>query len=83
MNAPIAAGLGYLALERGRDGKTGPTVLYGGLAAVSGALAIHGAYTAVAPRRSIKLEVLGADVAPTVVSDGREVAPGLGAAGTW
>ena len=82
VNAPIAAGLGYLALERGRDGKTGPAVLFGSMAAVSGALAVHGLYTAVAPRPA-RVEVFGADLAPTVVSDGREVAPGLGAAGTW
>ena len=82
VNAPIAAGLGYLAVERGRDGKIGPALLFGGMAVVSGALAIHGVYTAVAPWRP-RVEVFGADFAPTVVSDGREVAPGLGAAGTW
>jgi len=27
--------------------------------------------------------VLGADLAPTVVTDGLDVAPGLGAAGSW
>jgi hypothetical protein len=83
VNAPIAAGLGYLAYDRYRDGKTSSTALFGGLAAVSGALAVHGVYTAVAPRRTPKLELYGADLAPTMVSDGREVAPGLGAAGTW
>jgi hypothetical protein len=83
VNAPIAAGLGYLAYDRYQGGKTGHAGLYGGLAAVSGAFVVHGIYTAVAPRRSDKLEVLGAELSPTVVSDGREVAPGLGAAGTW
>jgi hypothetical protein len=83
VNAPIAAGLGYLAVERGRAGKTGPTVLFGSMAAVSAALAIHGLYTAVAPRRLPRVDVLGADLAPTVVTDGLDLAPGLGAAGRW
>jgi hypothetical protein len=83
VNAPIAAGLGYLALDHGRDGKTGPTLLFGTMTAISGTLVVHGLYTAVAPRRSPGLDVLGAELAPTVVTDGREVAPGLGAAGSW
>ncbi len=91
VNAPLAAGLGYLAAERARDGDTRYAALFGGMAAVSGALALHGAYTAVFQRPADRTEEidfgldlgLGADVAPTVVTDGKEVAPGLGAAGTW
>ncbi len=90
VNAPIAAGLGYLAAERARDGDTKYAALFGGMAAVSGALALHGAYTAVfqKPRITEDLDFgldlpIPADVAPTVVTDGKAVAPGLGASGTW
>jgi hypothetical protein len=90
VNAPMAAGLGYLAALRARSGDTRYAALFGGMAAVSGALAIHGAYTALAPRHSASSEIdfgldlgLGAEVAPTVVSDGKVVAPGVGASGTW
>jgi hypothetical protein len=83
VNAPIAAGLAYLAVDSYHRNKTGSTVLYSGTAALSGLLAVHGLYTAIVPWRSTRLEVLGADIAPTVVTDGREEAPGLGASGTW
>jgi hypothetical protein len=90
VNAPIAAGLGYLAAERARDGDTKYAALFGGMAAVSGALALHGAYTAVFQRPRITEDLdfgldlpIPADVAPTVVTDGKAVAPGLGASGTW
>ena len=91
VNAPLAAGLGYLAADRARGGDTRQAVLFGGMAALSGALAIHGAYLALRPERTPSIEDLnfdlgrglGADLAPTVVTDGKEVAPGLGASGTW
>jgi hypothetical protein len=83
VNAPIAAGLGYLAIDRGRDGERGAALLYGGMAAVSGALTYHGLRTAIAPRQPRALDLLGTDVMPTAVTDGREVAPGLAMSGTW
>lgn len=82
VNAPIAAGLGYLAVDRARDGDVPRAALFGGMAALSGAFAVHGVRTAIAPRRVEVLD-LGVDLAPTVVSDGREIAPALGASGTW
>ncbi|MDQ3340316.1 MAG: hypothetical protein M4D80_34590 [Myxococcota bacterium] len=83
VNAPIAAGLGYLAIERGRDGERGAALLYGGMAAISGALTYHGLRTAISPHQSRALDLLGTDVMPTAVSDGREVAPGIAMSGTW
>jgi hypothetical protein len=83
VNAPIAAGLGYLAIDRGRDGERGAALLYGGMAVVSGALTYHGLRTAISPRQAPALDLLGTDVMPTAVSDGREVAPGLAMSGTW
>lgn len=83
VNGPIAAGLGYLAIDRVRDGERGAALLYGGMAAVSGALAYHGLRTAIAPDEPAALDLLGTDVVPVAVSDGREVAPGLGMSGTW
>jgi hypothetical protein len=93
VNAPLAAGLGYLAADRARGGDTREAVLFGGMAALSGALVLHGAYLALRPERTPSIEDLnfdlgrglgvGADLAPTVVTDGKDVAPGLGASGTW
>lgn len=85
VNAPLAAGLGYLAYDRFSTGRGGPGLIYGGLGVVSGALAIHGIKTLVSPRTAPKagLDLLGTDVMPTMVSDGIELAPGLGAAGTF
>ncbi|NVB80205.1 MAG: hypothetical protein HOV81_17560 [Kofleriaceae bacterium] len=86
VNAPIAAGLGYLAYDRFSTGRGGPGLLYGGLGAVSGALALHGLKTWIAPTDEPPqkgLDLLGTDVMPTMVSDGIELAPGLGAAGTF
>ncbi len=85
VNAPLAAGLGYLAYDRFSTGRGGPGLLYGGLGAVSGALAIHGLRTWIAPTEPPRkgLDLLGTDVMPTMVSDGIEMAPGLGAAGTF
>jgi hypothetical protein len=93
VNAPLAAGLGYLAVDRARSGDTREAALFGGMAAVSGALALHGAYTAVFQQRRTRGEPIdfgldlglgaGTAVAPTIVTDGKEVAPGLGASGSW
>jgi hypothetical protein len=82
VHAPIVAGLGYLAVDRARDGRPRQAVLFGGLAALSGAFAYHGVHTALHPTKVPALD-LGIDVAPTVVTDGRELAPGLGVAGAW
>jgi hypothetical protein len=90
VNAPMAAGLAYLAVDRAQDGNTRRAMLFGGMAAVSGALALHGAWYAIAPKRKQSADLdfgldlgIGADLAPTAVTDGKEVAPGLGASGTW
>jgi hypothetical protein len=85
VNVPLAAGLGYLAYDRFAHGNggPGPGLLYGGLAVVSGAFVVHGLRTAIDPPKANKLDLLGTDVMPTMVSDGIELAPGLGAAGTW
>jgi hypothetical protein len=83
VNAPLAIGLGYLAVDRFQNDRGGPGLLYGGMAAVSGALAVHGIRTAVSPHKPPGLDLLGTDITPTVVDDGHEVAPGIGASGTW
>lgn len=84
VNAPVAAGLGYLAYDRFSTRRGGPGLIYGGLGAISGALAIHGLKTWIAPHEHRKgLDLLGTDVMPTMVSDGIELAPGLGAAGSF
>lgn len=83
VNSPIMIGLGYLAYDRIDRQRSGPGLLYGGMAALSGAYVVHGLKTAIAPRKPQKLDLLGTDVMPTVVSDGLEVAPGLGATGSF
>jgi hypothetical protein len=90
VNAPIAAGLGYVAIDRAQRGDTRYAMLFGGMAAVSGALAVHGLRTALRPTNQPEAELdfgldlgRGATIAPTVVSDGKDVAPGLGASGAW
>ena len=80
---PIAAGLGVLAYQHGRDGDVGSMMLIGGAAAISGALAVHGIATAISPYDPPKLDLLGTDLMPTVVDDGKEIGPGIGAAGTF
>jgi hypothetical protein len=82
INAPVAAGLGYLAYRAHQDDRsTGHAILYTGMAAVSAALAIDGVKTALSAHRA-KIDVLG-DITPTIVDDGRELAPGLGTSGTF
>jgi hypothetical protein len=83
VNLPLAAGLGYLAYDRGRDHDMKPALALGAFAAISGALAFHGVRTAISPTLKPSLAVLGSDLMPTIVSVGTERAVGLGAAGTW
>jgi hypothetical protein len=81
INVPLAAGLGYLAHDRFSSWHPANGFAYGSMAAISGALAVHGIHIALR-RPKPRIDILG-DLAPTVVSDGIEVAPGLGTAGTW
>jgi hypothetical protein len=83
INAPIAAGLGVLAHERFASEHAGPGLLYGGMAALSTVYVVKGLSTIASPHHTDKLDLLGTDIAPTMVSDGRELAPGLGAARTF
>jgi hypothetical protein len=82
VNGGLAAGLGYLAYDRFASWHGGAGFVYGGMAAVSAGLAVHGMRTAIWPDAP-RIDVDGLDLAPTVVSDGRELAAGLGASGTW
>jgi hypothetical protein len=82
VNAPLAGGLAYLAIDRARDGERAQTFVFGSLALISGGLAYHGVKTAIEPTTP-GIDLLGTDVMPTAVSDGREVAPGLAMSGTW
>ena len=83
VNTPIALGLGYLAIDRARDRERGPALLYGGMAVLSGAFAYQGWRTAIDPPRPAGIDLLGTDVMPVAVSDGRDVAPGMAVSGTW
>ena len=83
VNAPIAAAFGYLAYDRLQDRERGPALLYAGMATLSGAFAYHGLRMAIDPPESKKFDLLGSDVIPVAVSDGRETAPGLGVSGTF
>jgi hypothetical protein len=82
VNAPLAGGLAYLAIDRARDGERAQTFVFGGLALLSAGFAYHGIRTAIEPTTP-GIDLLGTDVMPTAVSDGREVAPGLAMSGTW
>lgn len=82
VNAPFAGGLAYLAIDSARDGKRMHTALFGGMAALSGAFVYHGIKTAIEPT-SQGIDLLGTDLMPVAVSDGREVAPGLAMSGGW
>jgi hypothetical protein len=83
INAPLAASAAYLAYRAGGDGNGARAILYTAVAGVSGVLAVHGIATAVSPYHAPALDLLGTDVEPTLVDDGREMGPGLGAAGTF
>jgi hypothetical protein len=83
INAPLAAGAAYLAYRAGGPGNGARAMLFTGIAGVSGALAVHGIATAISPYHAAALDLLGTDVAPTIVDDGREMGPGLGAGGTF
>lgn len=82
VNAPIGLGMAYLAHDR-YERNRGPWILYGGAALVSGAFVAHGMKQILSPRRPQKLDLLGTDIMPTVVSDGRDYAPGFGASGSF
>lgn len=83
VNAPIVIGLGLLAADRFHDDRgRGAALLYSGMASISALYVAHGVKTFVAPKRQ-KLDLLGTDLIPTVVSDGRTMVPGLGTAGSF
>lgn len=82
INAPLVAGFAYLARDRFEQQRGGPALGYAALAALSGVYVAHGAKTIMFPRAP-KLDLLGTDLAPTVVSDGNELAPGVGTAGSF
>jgi hypothetical protein len=84
VNAPIVLGLGYLARHELQDRNTGPALLYGGMAALSGVYVAHGVRVAMSPTKGKKkLDLLGTDLMPIVVSDGIQLVPGLGTAGSF
>jgi hypothetical protein len=80
---PLAAYLAFVTYGRAREGDGGHALLFGGMAAVSGALAVHGLTTAISPYEPPKLDLLGTDVTPTLVDDGKDVGPGVAATSTW
>ncbi len=82
VNAPLAIGLGSLAYDRFASWHGGAGFVYAGMTAISAGLTIHGLHTAISPSPP-KLDINHMDLAPTVVSDGIALAPGLGASGTW
>jgi hypothetical protein len=82
VNGPIAIGLGYLAYDRFATWRGGAGFAYGGMAAISAAFTIHGLRTAISPPRPV-IDTNAMDLYPTVVDDGKELAPGLGLSGTW
>ncbi len=83
-NAPFVAGYAYLAKDRYDHDRGGPALAYAGIAAISALYVAHGAKTALLPYRAPKLDILGTDFAPTIVSDTRgELAPGVATAGTF
>jgi len=74
VNAPLAAGAAYLAVESMHDNRGDRALLLTGVAAVSAALTIHGGYTLLHPYRPAGLDFL-----PTATGD----SVGLSAAGTF
>jgi len=82
VNGPLAIGLGMRAYDRFASWHGGAGFVYGGMAAISAGLAIHGLRTAISPAPPL-IDVNGMDLSPTVVDDGIELAPGLGMSGTW
>jgi len=83
IHVPLAAGIGYLAYRDLSSGARGSGLLLGGAAVLSGAFAYHGLRTALAPDRRPGLDLLGTELVPTVVDDGRELGVGLGTTGSW
>jgi hypothetical protein len=84
VNAPIALGLGYLAHQRFSDRDAPAGMLYTGMTAVSTLYVAHGLRVAIAPTKGRKkLDLLGTELMPTVVSDGVNMGPGLGTGGSF
>lgn len=83
VNAPFAAGFAYLAVNAYRDHHTGRVAAFGATSLIAAALTGHGIYTAVNPRESPGLDLLGTDVMPTLVDDGQNTGMGIGASRTW
>lgn len=82
VNGPLAFGLGAVACDRFARWHGGAGFVYAGMAGISAGLTVHGLRTAISPAPP-KLDINHMDLAPTVVSDGIALAPGLGAGGTW
>ncbi|HEY5926905.1 MAG TPA: hypothetical protein VIV11_34700 [Kofleriaceae bacterium] len=82
VNGPLAIGLGFVAYDRFASWRGGAGFVYGGMAAISAGFTYHGLKTAISPAPP-KIDVNSMDLYPTAVSDGIEIAPGLGASGTW
>jgi len=76
VNGPLAIGFGYLAYDAARDWRGGPALGFGALAAISGALTVHGIRTAIHPTPSVDI-----DFSPTMVGDGSTLA--ISARGVW
>ena len=74
INAPLAAGAAYLAVSAMHDRSDGHALAFTGVAAVSTALTIQGAYSLLHPYRPAGLDFL-----PTATGD----SVGLSAAGTF
>jgi hypothetical protein len=74
VNAPIAAGLGYLAYDRFATYRGGPGLVYGAGAAISTWLVVDGIRTAIAQRPSNNF-----DLVPMFDGD----STGVSLAGTW
>jgi hypothetical protein len=82
VNGPIAIGLGYLSYDRFSNWSGGAGLAYGGMAAISAALTIHGLRTAISPPPPA-IDDNAMDLYPTIVDDGKNLAPGLGLSTTW
>lgn len=82
VNAPIALGMGYLAVRSLSDDPGPKGVALGGLTVLSGAFAVHGLTKIIAPDEPRGMDLLR-DVIPVVVTDGVHQGPGIGIARSW